>query len=100
MATLTVVYWLDIPAEVIVKEGRRSSRRQLEGRFQEAIDRTAMRTNAHDADSYLAAWRRGDPEPCGDNLEAEADDARARLEAAYDDARLQALVAAGGREAP
>ena len=82
MATLTVVYWRDIPAEVIVKEGRMSARRQLYGRLLEAIDRTAMRSDSYDTDSYLAPCRYGNPEPCGDNLEAEADDARARLEAA------------------
>jgi hypothetical protein len=36
--------------------------------------------------------------PCGEDLEAAARQAAADLEAAYDDARLKALVAAGGRE--
>ena len=39
-----------------------------------------MRSDSYDTDSYLAPCRYGNPEPCGDNLEAEADDARARLE--------------------
>ena len=50
-----------------------------------------MRSDAYDTDSYLTAWWQGNPKPCGDNLEAEADDAGARLEAAYDDARLRVL---------
>ena len=59
-----------------------------------------MRSDAYDTDSYLTAWWKGNPKPCGDNLEAEADDAGARLETAYDDSRLRVLIAAGGREAP
>ena len=30
MAQLTVVYWRDIPAQVIVKQGRQSAKRQLD----------------------------------------------------------------------
>ena len=36
--------------------------------------------------------------PCGDDLEAEADAASARLEREYDHARLVALAKNGGRE--
>jgi hypothetical protein len=96
MAQLTVIYWRDIPAQAIVRSGRTSARLELPPRFQEAIDRAAMRGGARDADAYLAAWRRADPVPCGDALEDEARVAVAALDAAYDDARLAALVAAGG----
>lgn len=96
MAKLTVVYWRDIPAQVIVKAGRQSGKRQLSERFEKAIDRAAMRAKLRDTDSYLAEWRRAEPIDCGDDLEAEAAAAAARLEADYDDARLAALVSAGG----
>jgi hypothetical protein len=43
MAKLTIVYWRDIPAQVIGKVGRRTFKKQLSSRFQEAIDRAAMR---------------------------------------------------------
>jgi len=98
MAELTVVYWRDIPAQVIAKAGRKAARRQLAGRFEKAIDRAAMRDKATETDSYLAEWRRGDPQPCGPDLDAEADAAAARIEADYDDNRLDRLIAAGGRE--
>jgi len=55
-----------------------------------------MRAKLRDTDSYLAEWRRAEPVACGDDLEAEAAAAAARLEAEYDDARLQELVAKGG----
>ena len=96
MAQMTVVYWRDIPAQVIVKAGRQSAKRQLSERFEKAIDRAAMKAKLRDTDSYLAEWRRAAPSAVGDDLEAEAEAAAARLEADYPDDRLAALVAAGG----
>ena len=98
MAELTVVYWRDIPAQVIAKAGRKAAKRKLSDRFEKAIDRAAMRAKAADTDSYLAEWRRGEPQPCDVDLDAEADAAAARIEADYDERRLDRLVAAGGRE--
>lgn len=99
MPELTVVYWRDIPAQVIAKAGRRTAKRELGQRFQEAIDRAAMRGKAHTTDAYLADWRRGAATPCGDDLEAAADASAGEIEAAYDAARLEALVRNDGREA-
>lgn len=96
MAKLTVVYWRDIPAQVIVKAGRQTAKRQLSERFEHAIDRAAMRAKLRDTDSYLAEWRRAAPVECGDDLEHAADEAAQRLETEYDEARLAALVSAGG----
>ena len=36
MAQITVVYWRDIPAQVIVKQGRTAAKRQLPERFEQA----------------------------------------------------------------
>jgi hypothetical protein len=83
MADRIIVYWRDIPAQVIVKAGRKAAKRELSLRFTEAIDMCAMRSGAHETDAYLAEWRRGAPESCGDDLEAEADAALARLESEY-----------------
>ena len=98
MADLIIVYWRDIPAQVIVKRGRQSAKRELPLRFTEAIDMAAMRTGAGATDDYLAEWRKADPVPVGDDLDAEADKALADYEAKYDRERLVALVKAGGRE--
>jgi len=96
MATLTVVYWRDIPAQVIAKAGRKTAKRQLSERFETAIDRAAMKAKLRGTDDYLAQWRRGTPADCGEDLEAEAATAAERLEADYTEDRLKALVAAGG----
>ncbi len=98
MARLTIVYWRDIPAQVIVKAGRSNAKRQLSERFEKAIDRAAMRAQLRDTDSYLSEGRRAEPVACGDDLEAEAEAATQRLESEYDEDRLRTLVSAGGLE--
>ncbi|HZP20634.1 MAG TPA: virulence factor [Bauldia sp.] len=98
MAELTIVYWRDIPAQVIARMGRRSAKVELSKRFMESIDAAAMRAGATGTDAYLADWRRGGAVSCADDLEAAARDAAASLESAYDNARLRRLVDAGGRD--
>ena len=98
MADLIILFWRDIPAQVIVKKGRTSAKRELSLRFTEAIDMCAMRTGAGGTDDYLAEWRKADPIPVSDDLEAEADKALADYEAKYDRERLIALVKAGGKD--
>ncbi len=98
MADRIVVFWRDIPAQVIIKQGRKSAKRELSLRFTEAIDMAAMRTGAAESGDYLAEWRKADPVPVSDDLEAEADKTVAELEEAYDRERLVALVKAGGKE--
>ena len=98
MAELVILYWRDIPSQVIVRKGRASAKRELPKRFIEAIDAAAMRSGAAGTDEYLVGWRRAGAADCGDELEAEADLAAARLDAAYGQTRLAALAAAGGRE--
>ncbi|MEM8627395.1 MAG: virulence factor [Pseudomonadota bacterium] len=97
MPNKTVVYWRDIPAQVIIKAGRKSAKRQLPERFEQAIDMAAMRAGLRDSDSYLEHWRRGEPETIdGDDLEALADAAANALESHYDADRIKALINNGG----
>jgi CRISPR/Cas system CSM-associated protein Csm3 (group 7 of RAMP superfamily) len=96
MAQLIVVYWRDIPAQVIVKKGRDSAKKQLDERFEKAIDRAAMRAKLRDTDSYLAEWRRATPVEVSDDLEAEAQKALAEIEAAFPEERLKEFVERGG----
>ena len=98
MADLIVVYWRDIPAQVIVKKGRQNAKRELPLRFTEAIDMCAMRTGAGSTDDYLAEWRKADPIAVSDDLEAEVERAFQDLDTKYDRERLVALVKAGGKE--
>lgn len=58
MVKKVLVYWRDIPAQVIVQRGRQREKVQLSARFQEAIDRAAMRAGKGSSAAYLADWRR------------------------------------------
>jgi hypothetical protein len=98
MARLNILYWRDIPSQVIVKSGRKTAKRELPERFIRAIDAAAMRSGAQSTDAYLADWRRAEAGDCGDDLEAEADAAAERLLREYDDPRLARLAANEGRE--
>jgi hypothetical protein len=96
MASLIIISWRDIPAQVIVKRGRESAKVHLSARFQEAVDRAAMRAGRGSSDAYLADWKRSDPRPCGEDLQAEAAAEAARIEARFSDEQLEALIRAKG----
>jgi hypothetical protein len=99
MASLIVISWRDIPAQVIVKRGRETAKVQLSQRFQEAVDRAAMRAGKGSSDAYLADWARSDPRPCGDDLQTEASAEAARLEQRFTDEDLERLIRAKGLDA-
>lgn len=96
MAKLITIYWRDIPSQVVVKRGRETAKVQLSMRFQEAIDRAAMRAGKGSSDKYLEDWRR-EPKTCGNALDDEAKAEAERLESAYDDELLERMVKAGGQ---
>ncbi len=99
MANLVVVYWRDIPAQVIARAGRQKAARALSQRFEKAIDSAAMGSGAKDAEAYLEEWRKSDPLPCSLDLEAEVEALAAKLEGEYPADRLRALIRNRGREA-
>lgn len=96
MAEVVIVYWRDIPAQVIVGKGRRGAKKQLTERFEQAIDRCAMKIGAKDADAYLAEWRKAPPYEVEGEQEDVAASVAAQLEAEYDTERLKALIANEG----
>ena len=98
MAGLIIISWRDIPAQVIAKQGRETAKVHLSPRFQEAIDRAAMRAGKGSSDAYLADWRRSDPRPCGADLKAEAAAEAERIEARYTDEELERLIRAHGSD--
>lgn len=96
MPDVTIVYWRDIPAQVIVGKGRRGAKAILPERFEQAIDRAAMKVGAAETDAYLAEWRKvasgahdGDPQ---DIAQAEV----TRIDSEYDTDRIKALIANDG----
>ena len=92
-----IVYWRDIPAQVIVRRGRVAEKRELPEHFIMSIDAAAMAAGAKDSDAYLAEWRRGEAEACSGELSAEADAAVASIVSAYDMDRLKSMIKNGGK---
>lgn len=94
-ATLTTIWWRDIPMQVVAKDGRQAHKVVLHPRFQVAVDRAAMKAGKKSANDYVEEMRRT-ARPCGEDLEAEATAEAGRLEAAYGREVLARLIETGG----
>lgn len=95
MPELIKTYWRDIPSQVTAKAGRKTAKVLLPARFQEAIDRAAMRAGKGSSDAYMEDWRR-DRSACSKELQEVADAAAEELIEHYNDTYLEALVKAKG----
>ena len=95
MAKLISIYWRDIPAQVVGREGRNNFKKELEPRFAKAIDRAAMRAGRGSSDAYLADWRRETEMVSGD-IEALVTERVAKLESEFSEEYLESVVKAGG----
>ena len=101
MLKRVVIYWRDIPSAVIYKKGRAKGKVQLSQRFQEAIDRAAMRAGKGGTDAYIAEWRRAvsTSEEAGtlDDLARQCAD---HIEQSFTDVELTELIKAHGVATP
>ena len=96
MAKLITVFWRDIPSQVMARKGRDTQKVLLSLRFQEAIDRAAMRAGKGSSDAYLTEWRR-ETVSCDDADVEQTVQARAEeLESGFSDDELLALIRAKG----
>ena len=100
MATLSIISWRDIPAQVVGRRGRETAKIQLSARFQEAVDRAAMRAGRGSSDAYLADWKRSEPQACVDDIQQAVAALAAELEARYSDADLERLIKSKGLANP
>ena len=55
---LSIIWWRDIPAQVVAKDARRSSKVVLHPRFQVAIDKAANRAGMREYNAYIGEWRK------------------------------------------
>jgi hypothetical protein len=85
MVWYRVLSWRGIPAQVKVRDetGRRLSR-SLPERFQQEIDRVAMRDGASASDVYLAEWSWSDEQERSGDAEEVAAEIVDELVAAWD----------------
>ncbi len=95
MAKLTTVYWREIPAQVIAKQGRASVKIPLSERFHHAIDRAAMRAGKGGSEAYLEEWRR-EVVNCTSDLQTAAESRAEQLEDSYSDEMLKTMIRAKG----
>jgi len=91
MPKLTIIYWRDIPAQVIGQQGRTRFKKELDPRFAAAIDRAAMRAGKGSSHAYLEEWRRESRPIEGDVEQAVAAEVE-RLEAGFPADLLEATV--------
>lgn len=99
MVKKILVYWRDIPSQVIVQRGRRREKVMLSDRFQQAIDRAAMRAGKGGSGAYLEKWRRETTtlNAAGELRQIARAEAR-RLEQAFSEERLEGMIREHGRE--
>ncbi len=96
MPDVTIVYWRDMPAQVIVGRGRKGAKMPLPERFEQAIDRAAMKSGAAESDDYMAGFRKADPYAVDGDADAIAASEAARIDAEYDQDRIKTLIANDG----
>jgi len=89
----TIIYWRDIPSQVVVQKGRKRVKALLSQRFQDAIDRAAMRAGKGSSTAYLEEWRRdAEKFQSSDAMQDIADRAASEFEAEYTDDYLLQLI--------
>jgi hypothetical protein len=91
--TCTVIWWHDIPSQVLVRAGDQTVKAELPARFRHAIDRAATGGGRAGSGSYMEGWTRSD-RPCSSDLQAELDAEVAALEQRFPPGELERLVAA------
>ena len=90
--TLTVIWWHDLPGQVVARDGDRRHTQPLPLRFEKAIHRAAVGRGQAGTTAFVAGWRR-ESRGCSPDLEAEVAAATADLDRRFDDAALEALIA-------
>ncbi len=97
MSKLKIVYWRDIPGQVVVREGRRNTRLRLPARFMKAIERAAYRLKKHQKDALFEPWHDVEQSFNGDVRE-QANLLVQRLKEQYSEAVLDKLIRASGKD--
>ena len=95
MAKLKVVYWRDIPSQVVIREGGRSTRLRLSPRFMRAIERAAYRLKKKQKDALFEPWR-DVAQPFAGDVRQQAQQLLQHLEQHYTDEVLETLIRASG----
>ena len=67
------MYWKEIPVQIQGKDSKNTISRQLDERFQKAIDSIAMYDGSAGSDEYLNYWGYGDYKETNEDLNSALD---------------------------
>lgn len=98
MSKAKVIYWRDIPTQVVIGSGRKSTKRPLADRFMVAVDKAAMAAGATSDDAYIAEWHSVAADAPDGEPESAAETLATKYEAEYPTVRLAELARNGGNE--
>ena len=101
MAVVKVLYWKEIPVQVQAEDATGRVSRQLDGRFQEAVDAVAMIDGSAGTDAYLEAWDWGETSEAEGTPEESAMALAVRFNSGFPDdlvQRIQGLEREGLRD--
>ena len=93
MARYKVMYWKEIPAQVMATDDSGTKKKaMLPDRFSEAIDAAAMAEGSTDSANYLDGWAWGAEEERPGNASEVLDAVVAELDKAYPKQRLVEMI--------
>ena len=95
MAQLKIVYWRDIPGQVVVRQGGRSTRLRLPLRFMKAIERAGYRLKKKQQDALFEPWH-DVTQPFNGNVREQAQQLVQQLEEQYTEEVLEVLIRDSG----
>lgn len=95
MGQIKIVYWRDIPGQVVIREGRRSKRLRLPRRFAKAIERAGYRLRKKQQDALFEPWHDVTQSFDGD-IDEQAKQLVRQLEERYTNEVLETLIRASG----
>ena len=91
MARYRILCWHHIPSVVEARDADNIYKEELSQRFQELIDRIAMKNKLIGTDTYLEGWRKGRAEVRAGNAKEVAKAVASEIEAQYEEIAAQKL---------
>ncbi len=98
MNEATIIYWRDIPTQIVAGRGRKAIKHQLGNRFMVAVDKAAMASGASDTAAYLEGWCKKPMPIASEDVAAGIKKLAAEIEQQYPNSRLAELARLGGTE--
>ena len=95
MGKLKIVYWRDIPGQVVIRQGRRSTRLRLPLRFMKAIERAGYRLKKKQQDALFEPWH-DVTQPFNGDIREQAQQLVQQLEEQYTEEVLEILIRDSG----